>query len=195
MKIFDRINIIQIFRSHLNTLYDYGALNWNGQREIPIADKITFAISPLVLSLILVLLELRIDNEYLSIIITSLSIFIGLLFSLLTLVFDMVKSSSNLENEIDHKKIVKHTLTQELFINIAFAIALSLVSIVAVFLTRFRPAPIIDLLKNLSYFEYIKEIYIFSTNLFAIYLLILFLFTLLMILKRFYILFLSQFKN
>lgn len=195
MKIFDRINIIQIFRSHLNTLYDYGALNWNGQRKIPIADKITFAISPLVLSLILVLLELRIDNEYLSIIITSLSIFIGLLFSLLTLVFDMVKSSSNLENEIDHKKIVKHTLTQELFINIAFAIALSLVSIVAVFLTRFRPAPIIDLLKNLSYYEYIKEIYIFSTNLFAIYLLILFLFTLLMILKRFYILFLSQFKN
>lgn len=195
MKIFDRINIIQIFRSHLNTLYDYGALNWNGQRKIPIADKITFAISPLVFSLILVLLELRIDNEYLSIIITSLSIFIGLLFSLLTLVFDMVKSSSNLENEIDHKKKVKNTLTQELFINIAFAIALSLVSIVAVFLTRFRPAPIIDLLKNLSYYEYIKEIYIFSTNLFAIYLLILFLFTLLMILKRFYILFLSQFKN
>jgi hypothetical protein len=198
MKLFDRINIIQIFIKHFNTLYDHGVLTWTGKRKMPFADKFTFFYCPSVFAFILVVpLQLFINDNYLNIIITSLSIFVGLLFGFLTLVFDIVKNEKIVvqnPNATDEQKL-KLQLVKELFINIAFAIALSILSIVAALLTRFHPTPIILQLQKLTCYYYIRKLYLLTTNLIAIFLVLLFVATLLMILKRFFIIFTNDFKD
>lgn len=198
MKLFDRIDIVQIFIKHFNTLYDHGVLTWTGRRKMPFADKFTFFYFPATVSFTLVFpLHLFINVNYLNIIITSLSIFVGLLFGFLTLVFDIVKNESEVGQNPDAtlEQKLKLKLVKELFINIAFAIALSILSILAALLTRFHPTPIILQLQKLTCYTYIKQLYLWTTNFVAIFLVLLFVMTLLMILKRFFIIFTNDFKD
>lgn len=198
MKLFDRINIVQIFIKHFNTLYDHGVLTWTGKRKMPFADKFTFFYFPATIAFTLVIpLQLYINDNYLNIIITSLSIFVGLLFGFLTLVFDIVKNERTVGQNPDatHEQKLKFKLVKELFINIAFAIALSILSIIAALLTRFHPTPIILQLQKLACYSYIKQLYLWTTNLVAVFLVLLFIATLLMILKRFFIIFTNDFND
>lgn len=198
MKLFDRIDISQIFIKHFATLYDHRALTLHGKRRMSFEDIFTFLLFPLFTSLILVILfDLFINDNYLNIIITSLSIFVGLLFGFLTLVYDIVKTERVvvLQKDVTHEQKIKFRLVKELFINIAFAIALSILSIFATLLTRFSPKIITALLKELDWYMYIKKGYQYTTNVLAIFLIILFIATLLMILKRFFIIFINEFNN
>jgi hypothetical protein len=197
MRLFDRINIISIFIKHKNTFYDYGILTWNGKFKVPFADKFIFIIFPFLISALLVIFQMRITDEFLNILITSLSIFVGLLFSLLTLVFEIAQKEKerNKNQEVSQKQIVKFKLEKELFVNIAFAIALSILSIVTALLTRFQPKLILTFLKSIAVYNRIKEYYLITTNFIAIFLVVLFLLTLLMILKRFFLIFNFEFED
>jgi hypothetical protein len=191
----DRINVWRIFTEHKDTLYDYAILKSKNRKVIPFSDKFIFFYAPLSISASLVLiLNLKIDSEYLNVIITSLSIFVGLLFSLLTLVFGLVKEQKNLaianDATIDSKN--KYQLLKELFINISFSIFLSIVTILITLLTQFKSNIIGQWFKKVKFYDCVKWLYISLTNIFAIFLVLMFIMTLLMILKRFFLIFKTE---
>ena len=196
MHLFDRINISLILKKHIETFYNYGELNFNGKRTIPLSDKITFIFSPIIVTLIVVISGIRLTNDYVNIIITSLSIFVGLLFNLLILIFDLTRKQKSKLKEFEVKTevvpridMVKFTILKELYANICFAIAVSIFAIAAAIAPTLKPKLILPFLRNIKYYHSLKDIYIFLTNSIAIFLSILFLLTLLMILKRFFLIF------
>jgi hypothetical protein len=194
--IFDRVNISKIFVRHFKTLYDYGELTWNGKNKMPLSDIFIFLIFPSILALVFVVLNIRINDFYVNLIITSFAIFIGLLFSFLTLVYQIVNKTK--EQQIgagtDQKLKAKFQLVKELFVNIAFAIALSLLCIISILLTRLNPAKIIHYLKNFEWYNTIKLVYLDITNFLSYFLIVEFVLVLMMILKRFFLVFDTEFK-
>ena len=87
---FDRVNIGSILSNHLTTFYHYEKFQFYGKKEIPSSDKFLFGILPIILSALFCWGGLKFKNDYVNIILTCLSIFIGLLFGLLTMVYSLV---------------------------------------------------------------------------------------------------------
>jgi len=198
MLFYDRINFAKIIKNHIGTFYNYGELKINGNKTTHYGDWVTFLFIPIILSISLYKLEVRFTETYIDLIITSLSIFIGLLFSLLALVFELAtKEKENRKaRQNDKKTEAKYKLTKELFINIAFSIVLSLISIIVLFLTRLKPSNLISLLKeNFLYYDILKLTFVGLTNIIGFFLIIEFILTLMMILKRFFVIFLNEFEE
>jgi len=206
MSLFNRISVYSIVKKHLNTFYDE-SYRVNGKDKIPFADKIVFIGIPLLISLIFVLLGLYMDATYLSIILTCLSIFVGLLFGLLPLMFQLTTTikakyldlkKANNSTSIPSKEYkfqeIKFRISKELFSNIGFSIILAIVSILSSLLTRLKPQAIIKVLEG-KYFNTIKSTYLFVSNFIAYFLLTLFVLMLFMVLKRFYLLFESEVRE
>ncbi|MDV3865393.1 hypothetical protein CMU00_08845 [Elizabethkingia anophelis] len=196
-KIFDRIEISNLFSYHLATFYHYEKKIFYNKTQIPKTDKLLFLVFPIFTSVIFVLVGLKFDKDYLNIILTSLSIFTGLLFTLLTMILGLVQENNKIKIEEiraeDRKKIqAKINLTKDLFINIAFSVFLSILAIIFVLATQFYPNNLIGILKLYKYYNTIKIIYIYIINCISFFLLIEFILTLLMIIKRFSILFINQ---
>jgi hypothetical protein len=211
MNVFDRINIAPIIKLHLESFYDYRERETNGYTKVPFSDKFIFLIFPASLSLLLTIMNLKLNLEYFNVIVTSLSIFTGLLFSLLTLIFESVKKekentkhlqkerdASSVEEQISFIKPIriqekKLKFTVELFQNIAFTIALSLITIVAALITQLKlPKYLLTFLKKWEHYLYWKLVFFEITNFVAFFLIIQFVLALLMILKRFFLLFLTE---
>jgi len=199
MKLFDRVNIGLIFRKHIETFYDYGQANSTGVRKATMADITTFVYFPISFSTIIVLLGIKLTNDYINIIITALSIFVGLLLNLLVLIFDLAKkqkekiASLNQQGEIIPQiEAAKYAIIKELYANISFSIALSIFAIITSILPTLRPQIIIDILKSNLNFSLLKSVYLAITNVAAITLVVEFLLVLLMILKRFFLIFKNE---
>src|SRR5687768_11008455 len=95
--IFDRVNVSTIYKNHLTTFYHYEKQQFYGKKEIPVSDKILFGLLPLILSVLLCLSGLKFNQEYVNIILTCLSIFIGLLFGLLTMVYSQIQENQKID--------------------------------------------------------------------------------------------------
>lgn len=194
MKLLGRIGITPIFRRHFQTFYNYGRYQFQGDKKVPFADIFTFVLLPLAISILIIWLDPNVIKEFTELITTSLSIFVGLLFSLLTLVFDLAKKEKErlkVQGESHADKAI-FTLTKELFVNIAYSIALSILCMGFVFISRFRPHPLIERIKRFEHFETVRYFSLATVNVIVCFLLIQFLLTLLMILKRFFIIFNKQ---
>lgn len=160
MKILDKINIGKIVSHHLGTIK-------NANTGKPDRDDIfTFFMLPLLVSSALVFYKIELKTDATNIIIATLSIFVGLMFNIIVLIFDIVKR--------DASQKIKNEVLKQLLANISFAIILSIFSIIVTLFTY----------SSNYYFKVI------STWL-AYFCLGLFLVTLLMILKRMY----NVFKN
>lgn len=196
-KIFDRINVTSIFSQHLTTFYHYEKRQFYNKTEIPFSDKFLFLFFPLLLSIFFCLCGLKFNQDYLNITLTCLSIFAGLLFGLLTMVFSLVQENQKIvvdssKPEEKKKLTAKIDLTNHLFINIGFSIVLSLLALIFVLTTQFYPSSIINKIKIYEYYDYLKPIYLYVTNGISFFLIIEFLLTLMMIIRRFTVLFLNQ---
>jgi hypothetical protein len=163
---------------------------------MPLEDKFTFVYFPIIVSFVAVILGVRLSNDYINVIITSLSIFVGLLLNLLLLIFDLAKKQKQKNAEYEEKleilpsiEKVKFLIAKELYVNILFAIVISIFAILACFVATLRPILIIAFFKNLTCFNMIKEMYVFLSTAITITLSLEFLLTLLMILKRFFLIF------
>lgn len=208
MKFLNRISLSEIIKSHCSTFYDDAYLRIEGKKRIPLGDKIIFIVIPIIIAIILLTSEFFITETYLNIILTCLSIFAGLLFGLLSLVFELTK---NIKKEVEIIKInpivgdtlfkklaheeLKYRISKELFVNIGFAIIVSILTIICAILTRLYPKQIVFWLSHFECYQFIKTIYLISSNFLAYYLLMLFVLTIMMILKRFFLLFDSETKN
>lgn len=186
-----------ILSQHLTTFYHYEKRKFHQKRKIPFSDKLLFLILPMFFAIVLCLLGLSFDKDYVNISLTCLSIFIGLLFGLLTMVFSMVQENQKIEiekipSEEKRRGIARIDLTQHLFINIGFSISLSLLALIVILLTQLHPVVLIEYINCWKYYDYLKNGYLYATNGVSFFLLIEFLLTLMMIMRRFTILFLTQ---
>jgi hypothetical protein len=161
----DKINIGVIVKKHLKTL-----VNANTDKA-GTSDIITFLIFPIIVSIVLSYLHVELSDTVINIIIVSLSIFVGLLFNLIILIFDIVKGNT--------KNKIKNEILEQLLVNIAFTVLLSIVAIVFTLFTF------------VQHHMYIKLVF---TGI-VYFMLTLFLATILMILKRMYILFENEIKD
>lgn len=195
-KLFDRIEMSSLLSQHLTTFYHYEKRTFHNKTEIPTSDKLIFLILPIVLSALLCMIGLGFTKDYVDIILTSLSIFTGLLFTLLTMVLSLVQENAkidvaNISANDKRKLLAKIDLTKHLFINIAFSIVLSIVALVLVLSTQFQPARLISFLSEFKIYPILKMAYLYVTNGLSFFVLIEFLLTLLMIVKRFAVLYLN----
>lgn len=159
--LFSKINVCDIVVNHCSTLVNAN----NGKTEID--EWITFLFLPVIVASTLIGREVFLDNNAITIIITALSILVGLLFNVIVLIFDIISR--------DASKKDKNRLLKELISNISYCILISIVTVVACVVT-FSDLQIVKILSNWI-------VYILVTN---------FLFTVLMILKRIYKLFQNE---
>lgn len=174
--IFDKINIASIIEGHFNTLVD------EKTKKLDFFDVLIFIMLPFGFSLFLTFFFTEIEPLQ-NILITSLTIFTGLLFNLLVLMYDIIKrrddkyrvlldeseqnETFNKKNELIELKISGRFLEQ-LFNNISYSVLISIFAIASLVLSYLTSNLIADtILRFLIFF--------FSINFFL---------TLLMVLKR-----------
>lgn len=196
-KVLDRIEISSLLSRHMTTFYHYEKKSFYNKSEIPTSDKFIFLVIPLLLSILLCFLGLQFNKDYVNIILTSLSIFTGLLFTLLTMILSLVQDNSKIDltkiEANDKRRVVaKIDLTKHLFINTAFAISLAILALIFVLLTQFYPIRIIEILSQYKTYYLIKSTYLYLSNGISFFLIIEFFLTLLMIVKRFAVIFINM---
>jgi amino acid transporter len=158
---FNKININQILRSHFATLQN------DNSKKAEFDDYLTFLIVPIIIASGLLHFDIQLKDSAVNIVITTLSILVGLLFNVIVLIFDIIKR--------DASQKIKNTILKQLLANISFTILLSIVTILFTLATYFD-------------IEYVKDI----ATWIVYFLLTIFLFTVLMVLKRMYLLFKNE---
>ncbi len=163
---FGKINASRIIKDHILTLKNYRT----GKLHKP--DLFLFFFIPLIISILLIYFGILLNSEIVNVLITSFSIFAGLLLNLLLLVFDIAGKSSNSEQNIVEA-------LKEVYINISFCILICISTIV--FLLGFF------IKTNFGSYLYILSFLVY-------YPLFVFIFTLFMVLKRIYLLLGQKFE-
>jgi hypothetical protein len=176
-----KINILVIIKDHISTLVNFDT------KKISIADFSLFFIFPLLISIMLTYFNIRLNIDIIVILVTSLSIFAGFLFNLLLLILDMGR-----KQEGSQILRFRASLLKQVFKNISFNILVSISAVIVLVLLSLLLGHYPDsTANNINLFNIliIQAKYLLQTLSFiAYYLLFLFLLTLLMILKRIYVL-------
>lgn len=162
-----KINLIEIWRDHIATLVD-------SKHNMPSReDKLLFFVLPALLSFLIIIFNIDISKIY-SVFIASLSIFTGFLLNLLIVmisvrdIFERYCPDSDNENR---RKNVRLEVSRETIANISYSIAIGIVNIVTL---------VVALLSH-GAFKHVM-------NFLSIYIFINLVLTLLMIIKRTYML-------
>jgi len=170
---FTRINILKIISDHFKTL----SLFNGASKTMAVNDIILFLLIPLSIAIYLVLNGYTFD-EQLGNLIAGISIFGGFLFNLLAIIYSQLENiEKNNQNETDDLYNLKKRFVNEIHINISFCIVLSIFIVFGLFLST------IDFpIKELNY--------VFNKIIIGVdyFLLLLFSFSLLMVINRVYIL-------
>ena len=191
---FDKINVIKIVKDHISTFKDYRT------NKYKIGDFILFFGIPLLIAGIFSYFNISLTHNLISLLITSLSIFAALLFNLLLLIYDVVQKTKN-------ESALKIRFLKEVYSNISFCILIAILAVIILILISCYDELYV---RNdnmyyychvlLSIFNGINDInntlFIYRIfNFIAYYLIILFLLTLFMILKRIHILLYKEYKE
>lgn len=164
---FSKINLSNIVHDHLHTFRNpkFEGISW--------LELLVYLILPLAIALPVVLfLKFTFSDNLLNVLITALSILIGLLLNLLVILFDI----SGKVEKTDPMHGVKKVLLKETYSNVSFGILVSIIGVGALVIC-FKDQKLIKLIANVC----------------AIYFISMFVYTLLMILKRTHILLSKQF--
>jgi len=157
----NKINCFSIIENHLRTLVTYST----GKPSVD--DWFTFFILPIILSGVMFYINGTTSSNTVNLIITALSIFVGLLINVLVLIFSLIQQETTKEIKI---RILKETIS-----NISYTIIISIITIIICLLTFINNHFLLVIATLLIYF--------FVVNFFI---------TLMMIVKRMYLLFTDQ---
>ncbi len=155
---FDKINISRIVKDHLATIKNYKT------GKISLNDIVLFFLFPIIISFIIVF-NFILCKDIINILITSFSIFAALLFNLLLIIYDIINKHFNKE---DRNLKLKKAFLKEIYSNISFSILVAIVIIVLC----------------LSLFIINKIPYRYFIEFIIYYVIVLFILTLFMVLKR-----------
>jgi hypothetical protein len=171
--VFSKINISQILKDHFKTLRNQETNRISG------GDIFTFIALPIIVSLIILyVIGFILDKDASSILITSLSVFSALLFNLLLLIYDIVKREERVSNTKDSPLTAK--LLREIYSNISFSILISVICVSVLLITLLNIKAI--------WFNQIISFFVY-------YLVIQFLLTIFMVLKRVHVLLSQEIKE
>lgn len=159
-----KVNITSILSSHFDTLKN------DNTKKADFDDYFTFLFLPVLVAGLLIYFKLFLTDNAINILITTLSIIVGLLFNVIVIIFDIVKR--------DNSKNIKNRVLEQLLSNISYTILISIIAIICTLIT---------------YFDYcwIKM----GANFIVYFILTHYLMTVLMILKRMYLLFMNELKE
>lgn len=121
MKYFKKIDISKIVENHFATLQNANS------KKAAFDDYLTFLIVPLIVTSVLLYFKAFFSTDALNIVISTLSILVGLLFNVVVLIFDIIKRDSS--NKI------KNIVLKQILSNIAFTILISIIAIIFTLLT------------------------------------------------------------
>lgn len=164
-----KINILDIIKEHLKTLKNYST------KKISAKDLLTFFIIPAIL-VICLRKKCIVNQNSIQIILTVFSIFAGLMFNLLILIMDIgrrVKQQGKCQNDKTDKQKITEELISQTYSNTAFSIVISLFVICIILICA--SGILINFIKNII-------------AVLVYWLIIVFVMTLYMILKRVFIL-------
>lgn len=164
----DKVNILCIWRDHLDTLRDFGT----GERRG--ADVMLFFATPMLVVTLAIVIHGPMDGTEVAILITAFSIFAALLLNLLLLIFGLVRRNKSSDDVLADQRI---ELLRETYSNISFCILISIAAIALLLLY---------LLDSRHNFVIPGLDYLMSS--FVYYMTTVFLLTLVMVLKRVHIL-------
>ncbi len=165
---FSKIDIRDIVRDHFATLVDYET----GRRSF--SDHILFVVIPLIASGVLLLLRIQLSEPAVTVLITALSIFAGLLFNLLVLIDSLADRKAAPTGDSDARLMMK-----SIYANLSYAVLISLLTLV--------PLCLFALTQNCT----VRVV----TSGFSYFLISHFLLTLLMVLKRIHALLAHEFSR
>lgn len=157
----NKINIIDIIKKHFASLVDAN------DNKPGLDDFFTFLFVPLSVTTIFYIFKLTITDDAIDTIVSSLSIFVGLLFNAMIVLIDPAKNSNGKAKE----------LINEIIANISFSVIIALISIILLFIIQ------IDAL-----IPYLKKVFMCLSILLISEFIIVFL----MVIKRVYIVFTKQ---
>ncbi len=200
MPLFDRISLKSLIRSHFDSLYDYAYLKINGRKRMPREDKVVFFVIPGLISVALISFQIYLPENQLETVLTTMSIFTGLLFGLLPLVINLISEARKsvemlrktnpdelVEKELRRSEI-KFSISKELFTNIGFTILIAILVIVFSVSTQlYFPLPKRWGLSHVL--SIVNPMFIIFSHFISYFLMIHFVFTLMMVLKRFNLLY------
>ena len=161
MKVFEKINILKIIKNHLKTLVN------DNDKKPDFSDWLVFLLIPLFSAGVLTYFDVKLSDKLTNLVITTLSILVGLLFNVVVILFDIIKR--------DNSKNLKNRLLEEILTNISYSIFISLIIIFFTVLSFFDNYIWLKIMLFITYF-----------------LLTHFSLTILMILKRVYTLFINE---
>ncbi|MCG8611861.1 MAG: hypothetical protein MI864_15140 [Pseudomonadales bacterium] len=118
-----KINLKNIVFGHFKTLVD------SGRSKISFSDIFTFFIIPATLSGVGVFFSFNLSKDFISLLVNFGAIFTALLLSVLVLVYDQENKIDSIDNQA--LKAVKKNLLKQLYFNICYCIAASVVLVVA----------------------------------------------------------------
>lgn len=145
----------------------FATLQNDNSNKAEFDDYLTFLIFPLIIASSLIYFNIALNDTAINVIITTLAILVGLLFNVIVLIFDIIKRDAT------HK--LKNVVLKQLLANISFTILLSIVCILFTLATYIEN----DVTRKIATWV-------------VFFLLSLFFITVLMILKRMYLLFKNE---
>lgn len=165
MAIFPKIDVKQIIKDHFATLVNFSTGKPDG------SDFFTFFWLPVATAFLAVRLSIHMDSDFVGVLISALSIFVGLLLNVIVILFEIVKNDKVSGNKVH--------IARESISNISFAILLSLISICLSLLTQMEWG---DAFKDVSHFATYFIVVEFGV-------------TILQVLKRMYVLFIDELRE
>jgi hypothetical protein len=170
---FSKINIVKILKDHFKTLKN------TNTNKISLSDYFMFFILPLIFALIYYYFDITMSDDLIKSLLTIFSVFVGLLFNLLILIYDIVNKNNHKNKNEPHTNMpIRKKFLQEIFSNISFTIFMSIVIVILLLVTFTNNC-------------FIKS----ASSLLSVYLMFLFILTLLMILKRIHVLLSKEFSE
>lgn len=176
----EKINISKIVIDHISTFKDYSTGKYN------FADFFLFFLFPFLIAGILTYFNVVLSENIVNVLVTSLSIFAALLFNLLLLIYDIIQKPDDTNNI---RKLKKNFL-KEIYSNISFCILIAIITVILLLISflNFDNQQIEFIYQQSNIFSCIITFFIY-------YFVMLFIFTLLMILKRVHVLLSKEFER
>lgn len=116
-----KVNIWGLLRDHHQTFSD-------NEEYVPWIDLLTFYFFPLCIAILSIYWQANMTDRTAEIITSACSVFVGLLFSVLLLIYDKINKIKESNSEKD-RYVIQLKLLNEMYLNTSFTMVLSLVLI------------------------------------------------------------------
>ncbi len=177
----NKLGLLAIIKDHIGTLKNHRT------NKLYYPDIFLFFILPLIISLLLIIFKVLLNDTMANALITSFSVFAALLFNLLLLIYD-VSSKSFINPNHKDKQGLKKEILRQIYINISFCIIVCIYAVVVLIFYFLKIKNCVFIIASICSLPPILSFLVY-------YISGLFILTLFMVLKRIYKLLKEEFET